>query len=50
MVYMVNGVRYGMVGVTEVPPNTSLLVLSAAASTVLLIDFLLIKRGYGITE
>ncbi|ERH07259.1 MAG: ABC-type polysaccharide/polyol phosphate export system, permease component [Halonotius sp. J07HN4] len=50
MVYMVNGVRYGMVGVTEVPPSTSLLVLSAAASAVLLIDFLLIKRGYGITE
>jgi len=50
MVYMVNGVRYGMIGVTEIDPNTSLLVLSAATAAVLFVDFLLFKRGYGLTE
>ena len=50
MVYMVNGVRYGMIGVTEIDPNTSLLVLSAATAAVLSIDFLLFSRGYGLTE
>jgi ABC-2 type transport system permease protein len=50
MVYMVNGVRYGMIGVTEIDPNTSLLVLSAATAAVLGVDFLLFKRGYGLTE
>jgi ABC-2 type transport system permease protein len=50
MVYMVNGVRYGMIGVTEIDPNTSLAVLSAATAVVLLVDYLLFKRGYGLTE
>jgi len=50
MVYMVNGVRYGMIGVTEIDPNTSLLVLSAATALVLFVDYLLFKRGYGLTE
>jgi ABC-2 type transport system permease protein len=47
---MVNGVRYGMIGVTEIDPNVSLAVLSAATLGVLLVDFLLFKRGYGLTE
>ncbi|WP_224333756.1 ABC transporter permease [Haloprofundus halobius] len=50
MVYMVNGVRYGMIGVTEIDPNTSLAVLSTATAGVLFIDYLLFKRGYGIAE
>jgi ABC-2 type transport system permease protein len=50
MVYMVNGVRYGMIGVTEINPNTSLVVLAGATIVVLSIDFLLFKRGYGLTE
>ncbi|WP_324756556.1 ABC transporter permease [Haloarcula sp. GH36] len=50
MVYMVNGVRYGMIGVTEIDPNTSLLVLTGATIAVLAIDFLLFKRGYGLAE
>jgi len=50
MVYMVNGVRYGMIGVTEIDPNTSLLVLSGATVAVLGLDFLLFKRGYGLSE
>lgn len=50
MVYMVNGVRYGMIGVTEINPNTSLAVLSAATMAVLGLDLLLFRRGYGLTE
>jgi ABC-2 type transport system permease protein len=50
MVYMVNGVRYGMIGVTELDPNSSLAVLSGAAVAVLLIDLALFRRGYGLTE
>ncbi|MFB6108924.1 MAG: ABC transporter permease [Haloplanus sp.] len=50
MVYMVNGVRYGMIGVTEIDPNTSLAVLSGATAAVLAVDLLLFKRGYGLTE
>lgn len=50
MVYMVNGVRYGMIGVTEIDANTSLAVLSGATIAVLAIDLLLFKRGYGLAE
>lgn len=50
MVYMVNGVRYGMIGVTEIDPNTSLAVLSGATAVILTIDLLLFKRGYGLAE
>ena len=50
MVYMVNGVRYGMIGVTELDPNTSLAVLTGVTALVLAIDFLLFKRGYGLAE
>jgi len=50
MVYMVNGVRYGMIGVTEIEPTTSLLVLTGAAVAVLAVDLALFKRGYGLTE
>ncbi|MFB6223047.1 MAG: ABC transporter permease [Haloarcula sp.] len=50
MVYMVNGVRYGMIGVTEIDPNTSLAVLTGTTVVVLSIDFLLFKRGYGLAE
>jgi ABC-2 type transport system permease protein len=50
MIYMVNGVRYGMLGVTEVDPNTSLAVLVGAAVIVLMIDVALFERGYGLTD
>jgi len=50
MVYMVNGVRYGMIGVTEVNPNWSLLVLAVAAAAVLVVDYALFARGYGIVD
>ncbi len=50
MVYMVNGVRYGFLGVAEVDPQLSLAVLSAMTAVVVAIDVLLFKRGYGLTE
>lgn len=50
MVYMVNGVRYGMIGVTEVDADTSLAILSVAAAVILFIDYLLVKRGYGLSD
>jgi len=50
MVYMVNGVRYGMIGVTEIDPNASLLVLSVATLVVLSVDLFLFSRGYGLVD
>ena len=50
MVYMVNGVRYGMIGVTELDPNTSLAVLTAAAAAVVALDYALFRRGYGLSD
>ncbi|MCL9816736.1 ABC transporter permease [Natronocalculus amylovorans] len=50
MVYMVNGVRYGFLGVAEVDPNLSLAVLAGATVVVASIDVWLFKRGYGLTD
>jgi ABC-2 type transport system permease protein len=50
MVYMVNGVRYGMIGVTEIDPNASLAVLTTASVVVVSIDVLLFRRGYGLAD
>src|SRR6056297_2168110 len=50
MVYMVNGVRYGFLGVSEVDPNWSLAVLSGLTVAVVGIDVVLFRRGYGLTE
>jgi ABC-2 type transport system permease protein len=50
MVYMVNGVRYGMVGVTEIDPAASLATLTVATAGVLLVVLWLFRRGYGLTE
>ena len=50
MVYMVNGVRYGFLGVSEVDPNWSLAVLSTLTAAVLALDIALFKRGYGLTD
>jgi len=49
-VYMVNGVRYGFLGVSEVDPNWSLAVLSGLTVAVVGIDVVLFRRGYGLTE
>ena len=50
MVYMVNGVRYGFLGASEVDPNVSLLVLTLLAAAVVALDVALFRRGYGLTE
>ena len=50
MVYMVNGVRYGFLGVSEVDPNWSLAVLSGLTAVVVAIDVALFRRGYGLTD
>ena len=50
MVYMVNGVRYGFLGASEVDPGVSLLVLAGLATAVVALDVVLFRRGYGLTE
>ena len=50
MVYMVNGVRYGFLGQSEVDPNVSLVVLSGLTLVIMGLNVALFKRGYGLTE
>ena len=50
MVYMVNGVRYGFLGYSDVPPNEALLVLSGLTVVVILVDIALFRRGYGLVD
>jgi ABC-2 type transport system permease protein len=50
MVYMVNGVRYGFLGYSDVDPNASLVVLTGLTLVVLAVDAYLFRRGYGIIE
>jgi ABC-2 type transport system permease protein len=50
MVYMVDGMRYGFLGVAEIGPNVSLAVLSVAAVAAVSLDVWLFERGYGLTE
>jgi len=50
MVYMVNGVRYGVIGVSDIRPDVALAVLSALTVAVLALDVWLFRRGYGLTD
>jgi ABC-2 type transport system permease protein len=50
MVYMVNGVRYGFLGYTDVDANASLVVLTVLTVLVLAADVYLFERGYGIID
>jgi ABC-2 type transport system permease protein len=50
LVYMVNGIRFGMLGISEVDPAVSLAVIAAAALVVVAVDIELVRRGYGLTE
>jgi ABC-2 type transport system permease protein len=50
MIYMVNGVRYGFLGQSEVDPNVSLAALLAMLAAVLALDVYLFRRGYGLTD
>lgn len=50
MVYMVNGVRYGVLGVTDVDPDAALIVLTLLTVVVLALDVYLFRIGYGLTD
>jgi ABC-2 type transport system permease protein len=50
MVYMVNGVRYGFLSYSDVPPNFALLVLTAFTVVVVVFDIWLFRRGYGLVD
>ncbi len=50
MVYMVNGVRYGFLGYSDVDPTVALGVLSGFTLAVIAIDVWLFRRGYGIVD
>jgi ABC-2 type transport system permease protein len=50
MVYMVNGVRFGFLGQSEVDPVTSLAVLSGLTLAVATLNVVLFRRGYGLTD
>jgi len=50
MVYMVDSVRYGFLGYSDLVPMVSLAVLTALTVAVLLVDVYLFKIGYGLTE
>ena len=50
MVYMVNGVRYGFLGIAEVDPQLSLAVLSVATVVVTAINIRLFSQGFGLTD
>ncbi|MXR51778.1 ABC transporter permease [Halovenus sp. WSH3] len=50
MVYMVNGVRYGFLGYSDVGPTMALAVLSGFTAFVIALDVWLFRRGYGIVD
>ncbi|PSQ48916.1 ABC transporter [Halobacteriales archaeon SW_7_65_23] len=50
MVYMVNGVRYGFLGYSDVEPLLALMVLSGCTVVVIALDVWLFRRGYGIVN
>ncbi len=50
MVHMVNGVRYGFLGYSDVPVNGALAALTGLSVVVVAINVWLFKRGYGLVE
>ena len=50
MVYMVNGVRFGFLSVSDIDPNVALLVLTVFTTAVVALDVWLFKRGYGLVD
>jgi ABC-2 type transport system permease protein len=50
MVHMVNGVRYGFLGYSDVPVNLALGALAGLTVAVIALDVWLFKRGYGLVE
>jgi ABC-2 type transport system permease protein len=50
MVYIVNGIRFSLLGTSTVPPVTALVVLGVAAAAVVTVGVWLFQAGYGLTE
>jgi len=50
MVHMVNGVRYGFLGYSDVPVNLALGALAALTVVVVAVNVWLFRRGYGLVE
>jgi len=50
MVYMVNGVRYGVLSYSDIDPNAALVVLSTLTVAVVALDIWLFRRGYGLVD
>ncbi|MDY6766460.1 MAG: ABC transporter permease [Candidatus Nanohaloarchaea archaeon] len=50
MVYMVNGVRYGLLGYADVDPALALVVLTITTAAVIAVDIHLFRTGYGLRE
>jgi len=50
MVYMVNGVRFGFLGYSDIDPNAALVVLSGLTLAVVALDVVLFQRGYGLVD
>ena len=50
MIYMVNGVHFGLLGYTDVDPNASLVVLTALTVAVVAANVALFRRGYGLID
>ncbi|MFC7132171.1 MULTISPECIES: ABC transporter permease [Salinibaculum] len=50
MVHMVNGVRYGFLGYSDVPVNLALGALAALTVVVVALNVWLFRRGYGLVE
>jgi ABC-2 type transport system permease protein len=50
MVYMVNGVRFGFLGYSDIPPNAALVVLSGLTVAIVVLDVALFRRGYGLVD
>lgn len=50
VLYMVDGFRYGFLGVAGISPLTSALVLLAACATLAVADIMLLKRGVGMRD
>jgi ABC-2 type transport system permease protein len=50
MVHMVNGVRYGFLGYSDIPVNFALGALTALTVAVVALDVWLFRRGYGLVD
>jgi ABC-2 type transport system permease protein len=50
MVYMVNGVRFGFLGYSDIPPTAALVVLSGLTVAIVVLDVALFRRGYGLVD